>query len=116
MEDRRRIPRVPVFFIIEALTARAAAEDPPGPENQGVVKNITPDGLLLETNAKLDKHDLLQLTFTLPGTVRTLNVEAKVRWCEKKKVWTLAGLEFMDLAEEERDAIMDHLMGLGPEV
>ncbi len=111
MEDRRRIPRVPVFFLLESLSRTA---DQARPEYQGVVKNITPDGLLLETSAPLAHHDLIQLAFTLPTTKRTLNLAARVRWCERRKVWSTAGLEFLDLTPEDRDAIMDYLVSLGP--
>ena len=112
-QDRRRIPRVPVFFVLERLSRPA---DEPGEECSGVVKNITPDGLWLEANVELRKNDLIQLSFALPNNNRTLNLEARVRWVESKKVWSSAGLEFMDLNHEDREAIMDYLMGLGPTV
>lgn len=110
-EDRRKIPRMPVFFVLERLSRPV---DEPGEECQGVVKNITPDGLLLETNVTLNKNDLIQLSFTLPQNSRTLNLEARVRWVENKKAWSIAGLEFMDLNSEDREAIMDYLINLGP--
>jgi len=112
-DNRRRIPRVPVFFVLERLSRRA---DVVGEEFQGVVKNITPDGMLLEAGVLLRKNDLLQLSLTLPNSAATLNLEARVRWCENKKAWTTAGLEFMDLTPEQREAIMEYLINLGPVV
>ncbi len=112
-DDRRKIPRVQVFFVLEHLNRATSGS---GEEGSGVVRNITPDGLLLETNVPLKKNDLLQVSFNLPRMNTTLNLEARVRWCEQKKVSTKAGLEFMDLSAEEREAIMEYLMGLGPNV
>jgi|GEM_PF-6238271 len=108
--DRRRIPRVPVFFLLEHLSNSLGTAFP---ECQGVVKNITPDGLLLETNVKLSKFDLLQLSFTLPNTRKSVSLEAQVRWVETKKAWSTAGLEFMDLTEEQRQTIMEYCLTLG---
>jgi c-di-GMP-binding flagellar brake protein YcgR len=110
MDDRRRIPRVPVFFVVE----RVSLDNRPAPELQGVVKNITPEGLLLETNVPLHRNDLLQMSFTLPHVQKALNLEARVCWTEAKKAWSTAGLEFMNLEAEQREAIMEYLMGLGP--
>jgi hypothetical protein len=110
-DDRRRIPRVPVFFVLERLNRPA---DEPGEESQGVVKNITPDGLLLESNVTMNKNDLIQVSFTLPQVNKTLNLEARVRWVENKKAFSSAGLEFLDLHAEDREAIMEYLINLGP--
>lgn len=112
-DDRRRIPRVPVFFVLERISR---AEHQVQEDCQGVVKNITPDGMLLETSLALNKNDLLQVSFTLPTAEAVLNLEAKVRWCERQKAWSIAGLEFMDLAAEQREIIMDYLVSLGPEL
>lgn len=113
LNDRRKIPRVQVFFVLEHLNR---AQSGSGEEGSGVVRNITPEGLLLETNVPLKKNDLLQVSFSLPHRNTTLNLEARVRWSEQKKIFTSAGLEFMDLSSEEREAIMEYLMGLGPTV
>ncbi|MBN1595228.1 PilZ domain-containing protein [candidate division FCPU426 bacterium] len=110
MLDRRRIPRVQVFFLLENMTFSGSEG---GMECQGVVKNITPDGLLLESNVKIKKNDILQLSFTLPNTRKALNLEGKVRWAEVKKAYTTAGIEFMDLTSEQREVIMEYLMTLG---
>jgi hypothetical protein len=112
MDDRRRIPRVPVFFVVESLSLDSG----PVTELQGVVKNITPEGLLLETNVPLHRNDLLQMSFTLPRVQKSLNLEARVCWTETKKAWSTSGLEFMNLEAEQREAIMDYLMNLGPNV
>jgi hypothetical protein len=111
MLDRRKIPRVPVFFVLEDLNF--ANSNLATSECQGVVKNITPDGLLLETNVDINKNDLLQLSFTLPNTHKAINLEGRARWTEKKKAWTTAGLEFMDLSSEQREIIMEYLLTLG---
>ncbi len=78
-----------------------------------MVKNITPDGMLLETNVKLVQNDLLQLSFTLPNTHKSVNAESKVRWVETKKAWSIAGLEFIDQSAEQRDVIMEYRLTLG---
>jgi len=110
MQDRRRIPRVPVFFLLENLNLPSGDI---GKECQGLVKNITPDGLLLESNVKIKKNDILQLSFTLPNTHKSVNVEGRVRWVENKKAWSTAGIEFMDLSSEQRETIMEYLLTLG---
>ncbi|MEW6517095.1 MAG: PilZ domain-containing protein [candidate division FCPU426 bacterium] len=110
MDDRRRIPRVPVFFVLENLSL---PEGEMTGEFQGVVKNITPDGLLLETNIPLAKNGLLQLSFTLPNTRKSLSLEGRVRWVESKKAFSLAGVEFMDLSSDQRETIMEYLLTLG---
>lgn len=110
MDDRRRIPRVPVFFVLENLSL---PEGQNAGEYQGVVKNITPDGVLLETNIPLAKHSLLQLSFTLPNTHKSLSLEGQVRWVECKKAFSLAGVEFMDLSADQREIIMEYLLTLG---
>jgi hypothetical protein len=112
MDDRRRIPRVPVFFVLE----RISKDQRPEQEFNGVVKNLTPEGMLLEANVLLHKNELLQLSFMLPNTQTTLNLEARVCWSEHKKAWTTAGLEFLNLDSEQRDLIMAYLMDLGPNV
>jgi hypothetical protein len=113
LNDRRRIPRVPVYFMLEHLSRASGAGSE---EGNGAVKNITPAGLLLETTAPLKKKDLLQLSFTLPHVQRTLNLETRVRWVNRKTGTHSAGLEFMDLSAEDREAIMEYLMSLGPNV
>lgn len=113
VDDRRRIPRVPVFFVLERINR---AEHQIQEDCQGVVKNITPDGILLETALNLNKHDLLQLSLALPNSESVLNLEARVRWCERQKAWSIAGLEFMDLGVEQREIIMEYLINLGPEI
>jgi PilZ domain-containing protein len=109
-QDRRRIPRVPVFFLLENLNI---SSDGVGTECEGVVKNITPDGLLLESSSKIKKNDLMQMSFTLPNTRKSLNVEAKVRWVETKKSFVTAGIEFLDLSIDQRAILMEYLMTLG---
>jgi hypothetical protein len=113
LNDRRKFPRVPVFLMVERVNR---AGDSGGEEGSGVIKNLTPAGILLETDLPVKQNDLLQLSFTLPRTSTTLNLEARVRWCDPKRSFTSAGLEFMDVSAEERDAIMEYLMGLGPTV
>lgn len=105
--ERRVVPRVPVAFMLE-VSSETTQE-----ECQGMVKNITTNGLLLETNIALKKHELLQLTFSLPTTNKTLNLESRVCWIEVEKSWTKAGLEFMDLSSDQREAIEDYLVNLG---
>lgn len=107
--DRRKIPRVPVFFLLDDMTVEGESQA----ACQGVVKNITPNGMLLETNSKIKKNDILQLAFTLPNTQKALNFEGKICWVESEKAWSTAGLEFMDLSVEQREAIMEYLLTLG---
>jgi len=114
MEDRRRIPRMPVFFVLERLS-RSQAES--AEEFQGVVKNITPDGILLESNVPLNRNDLLQVSFTLPKVRHTLNLEGRVRWSERPRpAYSVAGVEFLDLTDEQREQIMEYLISLGPAI
>jgi len=76
-----------------------------GQECRGVVKDITVGGLLLETNVKLNKHDILQLNLTLGESCRNLSMEGRVCWVKKKKTGHTAGVEFMDISEEQREMI-----------
>jgi hypothetical protein len=112
-DDRRHIPRVPVFFVLERLSRTLQEKNE---EGKGVVKNITPEGLLLESNVELNKNEILQLSFTLPHTNQSMHVEAKVRWSENNKAFTTAGLELLDLTSEQRELIMDYLLELGPSI
>jgi c-di-GMP-binding flagellar brake protein YcgR len=98
------------------MLERLRKDQGPEQELQGVVKNLTPEGMLLEANVPLNKSELLQLSFTLPNTQTTLNVEARVCWSEHKKAWSTAGLEFMNVDPDQHEAIMEYLMNLGPNI
>jgi hypothetical protein len=105
-QERRRNRRSPAFFILEQVAWEHAGQIQ---ECRCVVKNITPDGMLMETEAPIAKHDLLQIPLTLPGSSRTLLLEAKVRWAEPGPAWKTLGIEFLDLSEEQREIIMEYL-------
>lgn len=109
MPERRHFPRVPVFFVLQSVQHPREAER----TFQGVVKNLTPDGVLLETNTALQRDDHLTLSFLLPNSTKTLCLKAQVRWADHDRIWSTAGLEFQDLQDEEREAIMDYLITHG---
>ncbi|MCK5218724.1 PilZ domain-containing protein [bacterium] len=102
MQERRRIPRVEVYFVLEKISLNL---EECGQECRGVVKDISIDGILLETNAKLNKHDIVELNLSLTETGRNLNIEGRVCWVEKEKARCVAGLEFMDISEKQREMI-----------
>ncbi len=102
MQERRRFPRTAVYFVLERISLTM---EECGQECRGVVKDINLGGLLLETNVKINKHDILQLNLTLGESRRNLSMEGRVCWVKKQKAWYTAGVEFMDISEEQRERI-----------
>jgi uncharacterized protein (TIGR02266 family) len=71
-EDKRKSARVPVDF--EARFESA------GRDYVGRVLNLSLDGLFLKTQQLFDTNDRLNLSFRLPGTLQTLNLNSRVIW------------------------------------
>lgn len=73
-----------------------------------LAQNLSEGGLGLETISRLAEGDELEIEFTLPGTEDGLCVRTRVVWVrpvEPEGHKFGAGLQFAELAEEERAVI-----------
>ncbi len=78
-------------------------------EDRGWVRDINTSGLMLETGCLLKKNDLVQLPLALPGSEKILHMEGRVCWVEEDAAGVKAGLEFMDLSQDQREQIDRYL-------
>jgi len=71
-EDKRKSARVPVDF--------EARFESGGRDYVGRVLNLSLDGLFLKTQQLFDTNDRLNLSFRLPGSLQTLEIDSRVIW------------------------------------
>jgi hypothetical protein len=66
------------------------------PEYTGIAKDISPYGILIETNAPIEIKDLIQLQFALHKAAKPMLVDAATRFMQMdNKGIRTAGLEFI---------------------
>jgi TonB family protein len=78
-----------------------------GPDNGGIVLNISETGLAVHSVSVLPSDPVLGLRLQLPRSPKRLEAKAKVAWTSETK--KDAGVEFVDLAEEARLEIKEWL-------
>ena len=107
-EDKRKSARVPVDF--EARFESA------GRDYEGRVLNLSLDGLFLKTHQLFDTNDRLSLSFRLPGSLQTLQLNSRVIWggsIEGSAARTFGlGLHFEEVPATVRQQLDNYLRSL----
>lgn len=76
----------------------------------GQAKDLSEKGLLLEAGSPIAVGSVLELEFYLPGTRAQVKSKAKVVRASKDAEGThLAGVEFIDLSQEDQAQILDYV-------
>src|SRR5271168_2906582 len=96
--ERRLHPRHPV---------KSLAYLDIGPDNGGIVVNISEGGLAIHAVSGLPPEPVIDLRIQLPRSTRRLEARGKVAWASGSR--KDAGVEFIDLAEEARLGITEWL-------
>jgi len=66
-------------------------------------RNVSETGLFLETTTPLNVDDILNLEFSMPGTEKSINVDAKVaRVRHEGDLNDGMGVEFINLSEDDK--------------
>jgi len=69
-------------------------------------RDISETGMFLETMTPLKVNDILNLEFSMPGTEKSINVDAKVvRTRQEGDLNDGMGVEFLNLSEEDKKFI-----------
>jgi TonB family protein len=96
--ERRLYPRHPV---------KSLAYLDIGPDNGGIVVNISEGGLAIHAVSGLPPEPVINLRIQLPRSTKRLEAQGKVAWTSGSR--KDAGVEFIDLAEEARLGIKEWL-------
>src|SRR6266852_6485158 len=78
-----------------------------GPDNGGIVLNLSEGGIAVQAAGPLSDEPLVGLRIQLPKSVKKLEASGKIAWTSESK--KEAGLEFVDLPEATRLQIRDWL-------
>jgi hypothetical protein len=86
----RAIPSTPIYVAF-------------GPENLGVLQNVSENGLLVATPNALALNSVHRVFICLDGTANPITVHVRTVWTveEQKR----SGIQLLDLSEEDRDQI-----------
>lgn len=94
------------------LQAKSLAYLDIGPDNGGIVLNLSEGGIAVQAAGPLSEEPLIGLRIQLPNSVKKLVASGKIAWrSESKKE---AGLEFADLPEAARLQIREWLSSESP--
>ena len=114
MEERRKFvrldTRLEISYTVTSLPADKA--------KRTVTKDIGGGGVCLFAERPLPSGTQLQVAMKLPGREPPVNFTAEVVWCEQyemigKEEQSRAvelGVRFMEIAPQDRDAIMQHVI------
>jgi len=73
-------------------------------------RNISETGMFLETMTPLNVNDVLNLEFSMPGTNKSINVDAKVVRIRKEgDLNDGMGVEFINISEEDKNFIREFI-------
>jgi TonB family protein len=78
-----------------------------GPDNGGIVVNISEGGLAIHAVSGLPQEPVIDLRIQLPRSTKRLEARGKIAWTSGSR--KDAGVEFIDLAEEARSGITEWL-------
>ena len=100
MPDRRRAsPRVSLDVVVNC-----------GRNAIAHTRDISEGGLCLIIDEPAEVGRMLHLCFTIPGQTGRIDGFGKVAWCRRALTQHyLAGVQFWDINEDERTAIMSYL-------
>lgn len=114
MEERRKFVRLDTRLEI-SYTATALPADQ---AKQAVTKDIGGGGICLFAERLLPPGTQLQVAMRLPGREQPVNFTAEVVWCEQYEVIgreerqraVELGVRFLEIAPQDRDAILQHVI------
>lgn len=112
MEERRKFIRLDINVIVKWKKIYDGAL-----KDQNINKDVSEDGICLILDERLQIADKLQIELILP-TKKTINLIGKVSWvrqygvvAENHKRNYDTGIEFIDIAEEDRKEIAQFIFG-----
>lgn len=79
-------------------------------------KNISKGGIAILTYEIFPKETILEIEISMPDSNSPINIKGKVAWCEEKgqldsdgKRSFLAGIEFIDIKDEQQAKLSDYI-------
>src|SRR5204863_9999411 len=96
LPEQRRSPRCPFDSLVRVTASR------PGEEEQvwGRSTDLCREGIGVTVTGELTPNELVAMQIPLPST-KPMNVRASVRYCNPAR----CGVEFVDLPDQQREAI-----------
>lgn len=98
-----RSPRVPISHPVDFTIDEIAST--------GYLLNISETGMFLHTKKTIFPGTIMQLNFTLPGSIRQINVKGIIKWCTqmsgKNNIFSGAGVEFINAEQENLEIIKE---------
>ena len=101
--DRRDAERVDAEIVVSAVNGDRQVG--------GVTENVSEGGLFMTTKTPHAVGETLTIRFSLPGTEKTIEATAKVRWTRpedpRRELPSGVGVQFVSLSDGERTLIKD---------
>jgi hypothetical protein len=98
-DDRRRFPRIPS---VSTVLVRRVGDD--ASEALSKTRSLGAGGCMIVHNARFGNGAVVELTVTVHGQV--LKARGRVAWeIEKGPGWVEIGVEFLEVAPEDRPAL-----------
>lgn len=112
MEDKRHFSRLDVQVKVEYQILDSAQD-----KMKSFTKNVSQGGICLFLNSFLDKGTLLDLKLFLPDKKEPIHAAGKIVWIEKFEIGDSkeeleAGIEFIDIADDDRHRIDKYIFGI----
>jgi hypothetical protein len=94
--EQRRSPRFPFDSLVRVTASRRGEEE----QVWGRSTDLCREGIGLTATGELTPEELVAMQIPLPST-KPMNVRASVRYCNQAR----SGFEFVDLRDQQREAI-----------
>jgi PilZ domain len=94
--EQRRSPRFPFDSLVRVTASRRGEEE----QVWGRSTDLCREGIGLTATGELTPEELVAMQIPLPST-KPVNVRASVRYCNQAR----SGFEFVDLRDQQREAI-----------
>ncbi len=112
MDERRQFVRIDTRLEVQYTLL------PSGRAKASVTKNVSAGGICLFAEQRLPIGQVLQVSLKLLGREQPVNFTGEVRWCEEyetigkttRQRSIEAGVQFVEIAPQDRDAIMQHVI------
>ena len=114
MEERRKFVRLDTRLEISYTPTSLPADK----AKRAVTKDIGGGGICLFAERPVPPGTRLQVAMQLPGREESVNFTAEVVWCEQYEVIgkeehqraVELGVRFLEIAPQDRDAVMQHVI------
>lgn len=104
--ERRKSPRIEIHFLFKYRVLNRNS----GGEILTSSVNISDSGLLGKTPHKLNVNDILLIELNFVGFIeKVISVKGRVVWVSKKRKLWIAGIEFIEIDNEDKDLISKYV-------